>query len=157
MLGSIIQISPPIISFMFDDSIRDLLRFRARTLYEEYTPSNNPVDKLQFDIIFLECDIAQGMIFRVKRSGIIHNFTMDVDPAYKYIEKFREAVQWYMMESKDIHSNICFTIKNEKSQLVSFNGESITFRLSIEEIEEMDRYNYKRQECFQHNKCLEHY
>ena len=44
-LGSIIEISPqgPIISFMFDDSIRDLLRFNARTLLEEYTPSNNPV------------------------------------------------------------------------------------------------------------------
>ena len=47
-LGSIIEISPqrPIISFMFDDSIRDLLGFNARTLYEEYTPSNNPVDIL---------------------------------------------------------------------------------------------------------------
>ena len=37
-LGSIIEIPPqgPIISFMFDDSIRDLLGFNARTLYEEY-------------------------------------------------------------------------------------------------------------------------
>ena len=35
-LGSIIEISPqgPIISFMFDDSIRDLLVFNARTLCE---------------------------------------------------------------------------------------------------------------------------
>ena len=90
-LGSIIEISPqgPIISFMFDDSIRDLLGFNARTLYEEYTLSNNPVDFLSFDNIFIECNIAQGMIFKGKRSGIIHNFTMDVDPGYKYIEKFR--------------------------------------------------------------------
>ena len=93
-LGSIIEISPqgPIISFMFDDSIRDLLGFNARTLYEEYTPSNNPVDILSFDNIFLECNIARGMIFRGKRSGIIHNFTMDVDPDYKYLEKFRGGV-----------------------------------------------------------------
>ena len=33
---------------------------------------------------------------------------MDVDPGYKHIEKFRNAVQWYMMESKDIVSSICF-------------------------------------------------
>ena len=81
-LGSIIEISPqgPIISFMFDDSIKDLLGFNARTLYEEYTPSDNPVDILSFDNIFLECNIAQGMIFKGKRCGIIHNFTMDVDP-----------------------------------------------------------------------------
>ena len=74
------------------------------------------------------------MIFKGKRSGTIHNFTMDVDPGYKHIEKFRGGVQWYMMESKDIFSSICFKLKNENDQIVSFNGQSITFRLSIKEI-----------------------
>ena len=74
------------------------------------------------------------MIFKGKRSGIIHNFTMDVDPEYKYIEKFQGGVQWYMMESKDIILSICFKLKNENDQIVSFNGQSITFRLSIKEI-----------------------
>ena len=134
-LGSIIETSPQgaIISFMFDDSIRDLLGFNARTLYEEYTPSDHPVDILSFDNIFLEWNIAQGMIFKGKRSGIFHNFTMDVDPGYKYIEKFRGGVQWYMMESKDIISSICFKINNEINQIVSFNGQISTFRLSIKE------------------------
>ena len=74
------------------------------------------------------------MIFKGKRTGIIHNFTMDVDPGYKYMEKFRGGVQWYMMESKDIISSICFELKNENIQIVSFNGQSITFRLSTKEI-----------------------
>ena len=109
-LGSIIEISTqgPIITLVPDDSIRDLLGFNRTTLYEEYNLSQNPVDIISFDIIFLECDVAQGIIFRGKRSGIIHNFTMDVDPGFKYIEKFRESVLWYMMESKDIVSSICF-------------------------------------------------
>ena len=83
-LGSIIELSPqgPIFSFMFDDSIRDLLCFNARTLYETYTLSNNPVDILSINNISLECDIAQGMIFKGKRPGIFHNFTMDVDAGY---------------------------------------------------------------------------
>ena len=86
-LGSIIEISTqgPIITFVPDDSIRDLLGFNKTTIYEEYNLSPNPVDILSFDNIFLECNIAQGMIFRGKRSGIIHNFNMDVDPGYKYI------------------------------------------------------------------------
>ena len=135
-LGSIIEISAqgPIISFMFDNSINDLLGFNARTLYEEYTLSNNPVDILSFDNIFIECNIAPGMIFKGKRSGIIHNFTKDVDPGYKYIEKFHGGVQWYMMESKYIISSICFKLKNGNENLVSFNGQSVTFRLSIKEI-----------------------
>ena len=38
---------------------------------------------------------------------------MDVNPGYKYIEKFRGGVQWYMMESKDNISSFSFKIKNE--------------------------------------------
>ena len=59
---------------------------------------------------------------------------MDVDPGCKYIEKFSGGVMWYVMESKDIISSVCFKLKNENNKLVSFNGQSITFRLSIKEI-----------------------
>ena len=110
-----------------------LLGFDEILLFEEYNLSPNLVDILSFDI-FLECDIAQGMIFRGKSSGIFHKFTMDVDPGYKYIEKFRGDVQWYMMNTKDFISSIKFKLKNEKYELVSFNGQSITFRISIKEV-----------------------
>ena len=111
---------------MFDDSIGDLLGFNKTTIFKEYNISPNPVDILSFDNIFLKSDIVQGMIFKGRKSGIIHNFTMDVDPGYKYIEKFRGGVQWYMMEIKDKISSICFNLKNENNQLVSFNGQSST-------------------------------
>ena len=135
-LGSIIEISPQgaVITFVHDDSIGNLLGFNKTTIFEEYNLSQNPVDILSFDNIFIETDIARGMIFKGKRSGIIHNFTMDVDPGYKYIERFRGGIQWYMMENKDIISSISFKLSNENNQIVSFNGQSITFRLSIKEI-----------------------
>ena len=135
-LGSIIEIKPqgPIIAIVFEDSIGNLLGFNETILWEEYNLSPNPVDILSFDNIFIECDIAQGMVFKGKRTGIIHNFTMDVDPGYKYLEKFRGGIQWYMMESKDINSSINFKLKNEDRNLVSFNGQSVTFRLSIKQI-----------------------
>ena len=89
-LGSIIEILTPgpQISFVFDDSIGNLLGFNEILVWGKYNLSDNPVDILSFDNIFIECNIAQGIIFKGKRSGIIHNFTMDVDPGYKYIEKF---------------------------------------------------------------------
>ena len=135
-LGNIVEILTPgpQISFVFDDSIGSLLGFNEILVWGKYNLSDNPVDILSFDNIFIECNIAQGVIFKGKRSGIIHNFTMDVDPGYKYIETFRGGVQWYMMESKDIISSICFKLKNENNEIVSFNGQSITFRLSIKEI-----------------------
>ena len=70
---------------------------------------------MSFDNNFVQCNIAQGMIFRGKRSGIIHNFTVDVDPGCKNIEKLRSGVQWYLMESKDIISSICFKLKIENN------------------------------------------
>ena len=129
-LGSIIEITtqgPAVITFLPDDSIRDLIGFNKTTIYEEYNLSPNPVDILSFDSIFLECDVAQGMTFRGRRSGIFHNFFMDVNPGFKYTEKFRNGVEWYMMESKDIISSTCFKLKNENNQIVSFNGQSIIF------------------------------
>ena len=135
-LGSIIQKSnqESAISFRPDDGIGSLLGFNKRTKYEDYNLSDNPVDILSFDNYFIETDIAQGMIFKEKRSGIFFSFTMDVDPGYIYIHIFHGGVQWYMMESKDIISSICFKLKNENGSLVSFNGQSVIFRLSIEEI-----------------------
>ena len=135
-LGSIIEISnkESAISFKARDSIGSLLGFNKRSIYEEYNLSDNPVDILSFDNIFIETDIAQGMIFKGRRSGIIHNFTMDVDPGYKYIEKFRGGISWYMLKTTDFISSINFKLKNENNELVSFNGQSVTFRLSIKEV-----------------------
>ena len=48
-----------------------------------------------------------------------------------------------MMESKDIISSTCFKLKNENGDLVSFNGQPVTFRLSIKKFK------------FKHIKCQE--
>ena len=135
--GSIIEISQtgPIISFVMEDSIRILLGFGQTNLYNEYNLSPNPVDILSFDNIFIECDIAQGFIFKDRRIGITHNFTMDVSPGYKYLENVSGCISWYIMQSKDFISSICFSLKNENDQIVPFNGESsISFRVSIKKI-----------------------
>ena len=112
-LGSIIEIPPqgPVIIFAPNDSIGSLLGFGKSTVYEEYNISPNPVDIISFDNIFIECDIAKGMIYRGKQSNIIHNWTMTVNPGYKYVERFFGGITWYLMESKDTISSICFKLK----------------------------------------------
>ena len=137
ILGSIIEIDVGIgrtIDFNPDNSIRDLLGFKPKILNEEYNLSDHSVDILSFDNIFPESDIAQGMIFKGRKSNIIHNWTMTVDPGYKYVVKLSGGISWYMMKSKDIISSICFKLKNENRNLVSFKGQSLTFRLSNKEI-----------------------
>ena len=122
------------IGFVFEDSVGNLLGFDETVFYKEYNPSPNPVDFLSFDNLFIETDVARGAIFEGKRTGIIHNFTMTVSPGYNIVEKFRGVVSWYMLHTKDIISSINFKLKNDNNHLVSFNGQSLTFRLSIKEI-----------------------
>ena len=134
-LGSIIKSEPqgPIISFWFEDSSRNLLEFNETILYKEYNQSTYPVDIISTDNISIEIDIAKGMFFKGKRSATIMNFTITVSPGYKFDNRFEGGVQWYMMETKDVNSSISFKLKNENNEIVSFNGQSISFRLSIKE------------------------
>ena len=71
------------------------------------------------------------MIFGGKRSGIFHNLTMTVDPGYKNVENIAGGISWYMMNTKNFVSSISFKLKIENDDLVSSNGQSITFGLSI--------------------------
>ena len=90
-LGSIIEIDVGIgrqTDFNPNDSIRDLLGFKPKILNKDYKLSDHPIDILSFANIFIETDFAKGMIFKGRRTGIIHNLTMDVGPDYKYIGKF---------------------------------------------------------------------
>ena len=67
-LGSIKEISrqEPLKSFIPDDSIRNLLGFNTRTIYEKYKLSPNPNDILSFDNIFIECVSLKKWNFEVK-------------------------------------------------------------------------------------------
>ena len=74
------------------------------------------------------------MIFEGQRSVIIMNFTMSVSPRYKYVCRFEGGTQWYMLESKDVISSTSLKLKKDNNEVVSFNGQSISFRFSIKEI-----------------------
>ena len=58
MFGSIIRIQPhgPIVSFVFEVSLRNLLGFLETILQKEYNQSTNLVDKISLDKIFIETD-----------------------------------------------------------------------------------------------------
>ena len=74
------------------------------------------------------------MIFKGRRSGRIMNFTMSVSPGYKYFCRFKGCIKRYMLESEDVNSSISFKLKTKNIELVSFNGQSISFRSSIKKI-----------------------
>ena len=54
--------------------------------------------------------------------------------ALNILKKIHGNNQWYMLNTKGFLSSIVFELKNENDELVSFNGQSITFRLFIREV-----------------------
>ena len=90
-VGSIVETSrqEPLINFVQNDSIGDILSFDPVAIYEQFNLSHNPVEILSFDNVFLGSDIAQRMIPQAKRLGTIHVLTMDIDPGYKTINNLR--------------------------------------------------------------------
>ena len=76
------------------ESLRDLLGFIPETGCETYNLSPHTVDFSSFDNISIETDIAQEMIFRGKRTGIIRIYTKNVSPGVNLVEEFRQRVQW---------------------------------------------------------------
>ena len=93
--GSFIEISQtgPTISFVTEDSIRNLFGFDETILYNDYNLSPNPVDILSFDI-FLETDIAQGIIFGGKPKW---NNSQFHHGRRSGIQIHRKIQRWYSM------------------------------------------------------------
>ena len=74
------------------------------------------------------------MIFKGRRSDIIHKWTMTVDLGYESFGKNAGGVVWYVRQNKDFVSSISVKLKNEINKLVPFNGQSISLRLPIKAI-----------------------
>ena len=115
------------IFFSPKDNKGHLFRFKPVGLDDKINLSENPFDIISVDTIFLETDIAQGTIFKGKRLGKIHKFTVDSDTGYIYIRRFRGGLQWFSKESKNSVSNNSFEIKSETGKIISFNSQSKTF------------------------------
>ena len=56
---------------------------------------------------------------------------MDGNPGFRYVAKIRGGIRWYMMQSKDFIQILVLYLKKENGDIVSFNGQSITFRFTI--------------------------
>jgi hypothetical protein len=92
------------------------------------------VNIISFDNIFIHCDIAQGMILNGKRSTIIHGFSFDVSPGFKYVEKFRGGLSYFDVRNSGNSINaIRFDVRNEHGKQISFNGDELTFHLRLEQ------------------------
>ena len=67
------------------------MEFDSVVINGKHNLLKNPVDNLSFDVNLLETHIAQDMIFKGRRGGIIHNWAT-ADLGYKLVETFAGGV-----------------------------------------------------------------
>ena len=95
-LGSNIESSSNItgsqIAFTPDDIIGDILGITPVVLHEKYILSDYSVIILPFNKISIETNIVRVMIFKGRLTAILHNFTIDDDENYKYVENFAGGI-----------------------------------------------------------------
>ena len=80
-------------SFAQDDILGKLLSFKQTLKYDECILWKTLVDILSIYSVFLQKDMARGVIFKGIRTAKIQIFRMDIGPRYKQIEKFRGRFQ----------------------------------------------------------------
>ena len=119
------------ISFVHDDSLRDLSGFNPVVFYGKYILYQTLLTVLLLLPLSWKLISFKQCFLR----GLFHSFTMDVGLGFSHKEKIRGWAHRCMMESEDFISKINFNFKNEKRKLIYFNSQSIGFSLSTKKIQ----------------------
>lgn len=122
------------IDFTKSNSIGPLLGFKTkRTLTPNQVHiSHHPADILRVNVVRIECNIIKGAYLNSNAAHTIHEFSPNVPPGYKIIEKPQNVI-YFPVTVKSIH-DLNLTIVDQDNNLVNFRGERITVRLHIKKV-----------------------
>lgn len=120
------------VDFRPPNSIRSLLGFRNRVFHAGYNESENIVNILTVNNIFVEVDMINGNYVNGKLNPVIYSFFSIVSPGYKFVENPIHLVSL----SLNTHTvdKVTVRLTNQDGKLLNLRGETITIRLHIHEI-----------------------
>lgn len=118
------------VNFDADSSIGPLLGF-SNTLLEanKWHESPNQVNIQPVSVIRVECDLVQGSYINGLPSHIIHEFTPNIPPGYRYIEVPKKVI--YFPVNKINISSINIKILDENGKCIDFRKENILVRIHL--------------------------
>ena len=73
------------------------------------------------------------MIIKGDKSGIIHNWSFDVNPDWLYVEQFRGEIIWHDLIQTYQKNSMTFKLIDKDKKLVSLNGDNVVFTISIQD------------------------
>jgi hypothetical protein len=120
------------VDFRHPNSLRSLLGFKNRVYHAGYNESENIVNILTVNSIFVDVDIINGSYVNGKLNPIIYSFFPNVSPGYKIIENPVNLV-FLPLNTYSI-DKVTVRLTDQDGKLLNQRGETITIRLHIRQI-----------------------
>lgn len=133
-LTSIVNITNPTyqVDFRPANTIGSLLGFNSSILSPGYNESQNIVNIMSVNSIFVNADIISGSFVNNNPSPVIYSFFPNVPPGYKFIGRPYQLV--YYPINRHYINNIRVWLTDQEGNLLNFRGEICTIRIVIREI-----------------------
>ena len=132
-LKSIMEISGNFkVDFREPESINRILGFKEKVYHAGYNESENNVNILSVNSIFVELNIINGSYVKGKRKAIIYSFFPEVSPGYKIVETPRNLV--YLPVNTNEISSIEVKLTDQNGKLLNLRGEDVTIRFHLREL-----------------------
>jgi hypothetical protein len=117
------------VDFRIPNSFNNILGFKYKVYHAGVNTSENIVDILPVNSIFITLDLVNGSYVNGTKKSVIYSFFPNVEPGYKIVETPPNLV--YLSVNKNEISSIEVTMIDQDGRL---HGEKLTIRLHIREV-----------------------
>ena len=120
------------VDFNTEKSIRSVLGFNAKTYRLGYYESENIVNILTLNSIFVEIDIIRRSYVNGRRNPVVYSFFPNVSPGFKIVQEPLNLV--YLPVCGDKISSLTVRLTDQNGKLLNLRGEVITIRFHVREM-----------------------
>ena len=114
------------------NSLASLFGFVPQILTGSYNTSEDKVNIISFNNVFIYCDIVRGSYLNGIRTHILHSFSLNVSPGFRFVDKFYGGISYKgIINSKEQITLIKFYVRDDNGKALDFQGEELTFKVKI--------------------------
>ena len=114
------------------NSFNRILGFKNKVYHGGVNSSENIVDILPVNSIFITLDLINGSYVNGVKKNVIYSYFPEVEPGFKIVESPRNLV--YLPVNKSEISSIEVSMTDQDGKLLNLRGEKLTIRLHIREV-----------------------
>ena len=120
------------VRFPKDNSIKSILGFTERLYSSGFHISENVINILSVNSIFVHVNVVNGSIVNGKQEPVIYTFFPKVSPGYKIIQNPKNPI--YLPVALDNIRDFHVSLTDQNNNLLDLRGEVVTIRFHIRQV-----------------------